>query len=205
MKRLIALGLLALPSCGLLEDQRVDHLATAQVTSDFATYDLHRVGLMPFSGRDLDVDHAQTLQSAFFTEFSLQTPFEVVPLNRRDLEEVRRTEAYVRGRYESAMVIDLARRFRFDAVLVGTVVDCQVFSPQRLSVQVDLVATETGGTIWSSAVQLDATSPRVREALEAYYRSSDAVETEDGQGWELALLSPRLFAQFAAWQVAKML
>lgn len=205
MKFAAPLLLAALCSCSVLNPQGVEHLATAKVTPDFETYEVQRVGLLPLKGRALDAEHAEILQSAFYTELSQQTPYEIVPLGSADLEEVEQLESYVRGRFEPRMVIALARRFRFDAVLVGTVVDYQYFSPQRLSVQMDLVASETGAAIWSSSVQLDASSPRVREALEAYYRSSDSIEAEDGQGWEIALLSPRLFAQFAAWQIAKML
>lgn len=205
MKPLAPLLILVLCGCSSLTQKRVEHLATAQVAPDFETYEVHRVGLLPLLGRELDEEHALLLQSAFFTELSLQTPFEVVPLERRDLEDVNQIESYVRGRYEPAMVIALARRFRFDAMLVGTVVDYQYFSPQRLSVQMDLVASETGAAIWSSSVQLDASSPRVREAVEAFFRSNNAVESEDGEGWEIALLSPRLFAQFAAWQITRLL
>jgi hypothetical protein len=197
--------LATLCGCSVLSPQQVEHLATAQVTPDFETYTVHRVGLLPFKGRTLDFEHAEILQSAFYTEFSQQTPFEVVPLKHGDLEQVEQTESYVRGHFEPRMVIDLARRFRLDAVLVGTVVDYQYYSPQRLSVQMDLVASETGAAIWSSSVQLDASSSRVREALEAFFRSSDWVKTEDDEGWEIALLSPRLFAQFAAWQLAQLL
>ncbi len=183
----------------------VEHLARAQVASDFNTYKLHRVGLLPICGRDLDHDHAKMVQEAFYTELSLKTPFEVVPLDARDLEEVRQGESYIRGRYDPNMVIDLARRFRFDGMLIGTVIDHEFYTPLRLSVQMELVSTETGAAIWSSSVQLDASSSRVQEAIEAFYHDSAAVETADGDGWEIALLSPRLFAQFAAWQVARML
>jgi len=185
--------------------EQVEHLATAQVAPDFTSYEVHRVGLLPLLGRKLDGEQAQILQSAFYTEFSLQTPFEVIPLERGDLEEVNQANSYVQGRYEPKMVIELARRFRLDGMLIGTVVDYKFYHPQRLSLQMDLVASETGAAIWSSSVQLDATSPRVRQAIENYYRASDGVQSEDGQGWEIALLSPRLFAQFAAWQITRML
>jgi len=185
--------------------ERVDHLAKAQVASDFDTYQIHRVGLMPVVGRSLDRDHADLLQSAFFTELSLQTPYEIVPLDSRDLEEVNQGEPYYRGRYDPKMVIDLGRRFRFDAMLIGTVIDYKFYSPLRLSLQLDLIATETGAAIWSSSVQLDASVERVQDAIEAFYKDSGAIAAEDGDGWEIALLSPQLFAQFGAWQIAKLL
>jgi len=201
----LALCLLGLASCTALGKGQVEHLATARVTPDFETYQLHRVGLMPLAGRELQDEQAEMLQNALFTEFSHQTPYEIVPLDPQDLEEVVQIESYRRGRYESQMVIDLARRFRLDGVLIGTVIDYQYYSPQRLSLQVDLVASETGAAIWSGSVSLDGTSERVHRAVEAYFEASESVKTADGKGWEIALLSPRLFAQFAAWQISKML
>lgn len=205
MKRLLLLALMSLGGCAMWTDQRVEHLATGRIASDFDTYKIHRVGLLPVLGRGVDREHSEILQSAFYTELSLQTPFEIVPIGPTDLEEINQTESYIRGSYEPKMIIDLARRFRFDAMLVGTVVDYQFYSPQRLSVEMELVATETGAAIWSSSVQLDSTSQRVHDALRAFYSKSDAIQNADGQGWEIALLSPRLFSQFAAWQIARML
>jgi len=203
---LFASLLLALcAGCSLVGARKVDHLATAQVSSDFDTYAIHRVGLLPVIGRELDVEHAALLQSALYTELSLGTPFEIVPLTGEDMEEVEHGQPYLRGRYQPDMVIGLARRYRFDAMLLVTVIDASFYSPLRLSMQVELIATETGAAIWSSAVQLDASSPRVQEAVEAFYDESGAVEAQDGQGWEIALLSPTLFARFGAWQIARLL
>lgn len=206
MKRLtLTLALGALLSCVSTTDQRVEHLATAQVASDFQTYAIRRVGILPPVGRGFDVRQSTALQGILFTEFSQEAPYEFVPLHEWDLEEVDLNESYVRGRYEPAMIIDLARRFDFDAMLVATVVDAKTHDPQRLSLSTDLVASETGAAIWSAAVQLDASSDRTRNSLRAFYKSSEAMETEHGAGWELALDSPQLFARFAAWQLAKLL
>lgn len=205
MNRIVLLTLFALSGCIGVQGQRVEHLAVASVASDFNTYSIRRVGLLPMIGRTVDQEHAEILQSAFFTELSMQTPFEIVPLRAKDLEEIDHRESYLLGNYEPEMVISLARRFRFDAMFIGTVVDYQFYTPQQLSVEMELVATETGAAIWTGSIQLDGSSNRVRRSIQAFYSDSGAVESEDGEGWELALLSPRLFAQFAAWQIARML
>ena len=204
MKTLLALGLLFLAACASPRLQ-IERLATARVAPDFATYSLHRVGLVPLLGHTLDAEHTEALQGVFFSEFSRQTHFEIVPLDWRDLEEVQQSDPYVRGHYRPETVIDLARRFRLDGVLVGTITNCQFYTPQQLSLQFELVATETGSAIWSASVHLDSSSERVVEAVHAYYQASEPTKTADGDGWELALLSPRLFAQFAAWQIASLL
>jgi hypothetical protein len=180
-------------------------LATARVSSDFDTYRIGRVGLMPFAGADLTPEQSAGLEAAFFTEISHSTPFELVLLNATDLLEVRQSDAYRRGWYAPETITAVARRYSLDAVLFGTVTQSQFFPPQKLSVSVDMVAAETGLVIWSSTVHLDATEERVRDGLEAYFSNTRGVPEDAAQDWRLALLSPSRFAQFAAFQVASLL
>ena len=74
------------------------------------------------------------------------------------------------------------------------------FPPLLLTVQLDMVAAETGLVIWTSGVHLDAGDPRVAEGLRYHYEGG-----EDENAWRLALLSPELFARFAAFQIACLL
>ncbi len=200
------LGAFLLAGCSAIlpEPPSMPALATAQVAEDFDTYRLRRIGLMPFEGADVTVEQAAGLKSAFFSELSLSTPFELVPLDGRDLEEVHESDPYRRGWYSPDTVVDLSRRYSLDAILFGTVTQSQFFPPQKLSVQVDMVAAETGLVIWSSSVHLDASEERVREGLEVYFTTPDG-DDEDGRDWRMALLSPSRFAQFAAYQIASLL
>jgi len=194
------LGAFCLTGCTMMSQPAELDLATARITSDFETYTLRRVGLVPLRGFDLDVDQERVLRSAIFNEFSQGTPYEIVPLERNDLEEVPGSDPYRRGRYDPRTIIALSRRYELDGVFVTTITDHQFFDPQRLSMQIDLVATETGVAIWSSSIHLDASHPEVRKSLRAYLEREDESET-----WEINLLSPRSFAQFAAHQMARML
>ena len=181
---------------------QVDLLATAQVASDFDTYQLGRVGQVPFTGAGLDHNQRGAFQRAFFAEFPGNTPFEIVPLTAPDLAEIERSDPYRRGYYRTHTIIELARRFQLDGILIGTVTAWHPFPPQRLAVQVDLLSAETGMVIWSSAVHLDASDMVVRDNLRAWY---DSHPGEAGENWEVALLSPRRFIRFAAWQVCRLL
>jgi hypothetical protein len=192
-------GLVLTTGCAFNQPADLD-LATANIASDFETYSLQRVGLVPLSGLDLDADQEQVLRSAIFTEFSRGTPYEIVPLDMQDLEEVPGSDPYRRGRYDPRTIIALARRYQLDGVFVTTVTDHQFFEPQRLSMQIDLVATETGVAIWNGSIHLDASSPDVRKALRVYCQRVD-----ESESWEVNLLSPRSFAHFAAHQLARML
>ena len=74
-------------------------LATARVAEDFDSYSLTRVGLMPFTGAGLTSEQTAALEAAFFTELSLSTPFELVPLTAPDLDEIKQSDPYLRGWY----------------------------------------------------------------------------------------------------------
>ena len=93
---------------------------------------------------------------------------------------------------------------RVDAILFGTVTQSRFYPPQILSLQIDLVAAETGVVIWSSAVHLDANDKRVLEGLEIYYGRKTAGD-ESAPSWEVSLLSPERFARFGAFQIACLL
>ena len=88
-----------------------------------------------------------------------------------------------------------------DGLFFGTITDQKYYPPQRLGLSIDLVAAETGLVIWAGSVHLDARDSTVRQALESWNQR----EGEPDGAWEVALLSPHMFASFAAWQVASLL
>jgi hypothetical protein len=177
-------------------------LATAQFATDFHTYRLQRVGLLPLTGASISTDQSQMLQAAFMVELSHATDVELVRLEAHDLEEVPGSEPYRRGRYLPRTILELARRYQLDALLVGTVTHIQAFPPQALSISLDLVSCETGMVLWSSSVNLDAGDRAVHDGLAAWaalQRSS----TGSRESLQLTLISPSRFARFAAYEVAR--
>jgi len=179
--------------------------ATARVVTDFESYDLHRVGLLPLVGQEIWSAQSEPVQSGFLSELSRTTPFEVVSLGEGDLAEIPGSDPYRRGWYDPRTIIALAKRYQLDAVFVGTLADAQFFAPQRLAVQLDLVACETGAAIWSGSVHLDASDSTVRDSLMIWATDAQAAEHRGSEPSDLALLSPRRFARFAAWQLSQLL
>jgi len=175
-------------------------LAHAEADSDFESYQLRRVGLVPFGGSDLDRGHARMLQSAFLHEFARNGAFEVVMLDSNALAEVEKSQPYRRGRLKPLTVLELSRRYSLDGILMGTVTHMNAYPPQVLGIEIDLVACETGLPIWSSRIQIDASDASVREGLMAFTREQE--RTGDPDGATLALISPTRFARFAASEVA---
>jgi len=201
---LLGLALAAAVSACATTHADVGNLAHASVTTDFQTYGLRRVGLLPFQGEGLDAESARELQAAFATELSTGSGLEVVPLAQVDLEEVQKSEPFRRGSIKPATVLALAKRFRLDGLFAGTVTDLRGYAPLRLCVDLDLVASETGLSIWSASAQLDASDERVRQGLEQWLQKSRSSSSAK-EGTEIYLMSPRRFAQFAAAQIAALL
>jgi hypothetical protein len=198
---LVSALLLVLTSCGALPTREVPLLATGRITSDFASYSIRRVGLLPMR---VDGDEAPgdgALEQAFHAELVAATGYEVIPLTQHDLLEFEALQPYRRGSYPAATLLELRRRFRLDAVAVGVVSNRRVVPPQRLGLQLDLISCETGATLWSSSVLLDAADAETRESLAIWSEQ----HTDSLDGAELVLLSPRRFARFAAWQVMQLL
>ena len=207
MKLHTGLSLLALPmltlACVSPVAQSVPALANAHVVADYDTYKLVRVGIVPVSGDDLLQPESIEFQDALMAEFMANSRFEVVELRPSDLEETPPLEAHRRGWYSPRTILELSRRHRLDALLIPTVTDRQTYPPQRLGLQVDLVASETGQTIWNSALHIDASEVRVRDAMKIWVENRQGDLSE--HSWEMAMISPARFARFAAHQVAAML
>lgn len=208
MKCAVTLALLAalstLSSCRVIFGARdVPMLARSTVATDYATYPIQRVGLMPAVGGGEDRAMTIALEEGLVSEMTRTTPFEVVRLGSVELEEVRDSHPYRNGHYDLDTIIDVARRYRLDAVAFPTVVQQRFFTPIVLAVQMDLVAAETGLVIWSGSVHLDGQDAAVREGLEIYFSREDG--SVGGQDWSVALLSPSRYARFAAYQLARLM
>lgn len=199
MKRsLLALACCLAAACATAQEP--PGLAHAEADLDYESYRLRRVGLVPFAGTAAGPEHSRVLQEAFLNEFASQAPFEVVALDEQALAEVVRSEPYRRGRLKPQTVLQLARRFSLDGLLIGTVTSVNAYPPQVLGLELDLVACETGLPIWSSRVQMDAADPRVRDAIMAFARAQEGTGAPRDVG--LTFISPSRFARFAAYQVA---
>jgi hypothetical protein len=192
----------AFVGCSLTDKKPETNLASVEVVSDFSTYELRRVGLLPFHGEGVDLERGRALQAAFATALAGRTTFEIVTLDDVDLEEVPRSETFRRGWTKPGTILTLARRFNLDGVLVGTVTEQRSYAPLRVGLEVDLIACETGLSIWSGRALLDAAEQRVRDSLEGWFQARrDALG--EGETWELYLLSPSRFGEFAASQMAE--
>lgn len=182
----------------------VPAMGSAEIASDFASYRIQRVGFVPFRPLDrfvLPSNEVSAIETSFHSEFATGTPYDIVPLRADDLAEILPAEPFRRGWYPPEAILALRDRYRLDAVLIGSVTARRLTPPLVLGAQLDLVSCETGQTIWSSDILLDASSHDTREALQIWAER----ELGEEHGARVALMSPRKFASFAAYQMARLL
>lgn len=178
-------------------------LAGPRMTSDFETYSFRRVGLVPVSGEEYGNQTNADLEDALHSAFSASGAFEVVALQDSDLPPRANLDAVRRGWYEPRTILQLAKGYALDGVLVARVTERQAYTPQRLGVTIDLVACETGQVVWSAAVHLDGASETTRQGMQLWAESGGGDVSEGA--WEAHLTSPLRFAQFASRELARVL
>lgn len=207
MRRALHGALLALVAAGCaMGPAEVPMMGAAHIATDFDSYRLRRVALLPFrsldgQGEALASHEVGALEASFHAELTGGTDYDLIPLRRHDLAAVLPPDPFRDGWYTAEAIRVLRDRFHLDGLLVGTVTSRRVVPPQVLGVQLDLISCETGATIWSADVLIDAAQRGTREAVGVWARRELGAE-DDGA---MVLLSPRRFAHFAAFQLARLL
>jgi uncharacterized protein YceK len=196
------LVLIGITGCAAVRTSLDAPLGTARAASDFHDYAVQRAGVVAPRGGELDPESALSLRDALASSFAAQTPWELVPIGEPELESVGWIDPVRTGRTRPEPLLDLARRAGLDALFVPHVVDYRPYEPARIGVEVDLVAVETGLTIWSGRVRIDTADQRTLDAIEAWQ-----IVTRGGGASERAvdLLSPRRLGEFAAAELARLL
>lgn len=184
----------------------VPMMGSARIAADFDTYRLQRVALLPFRAVDrtsgtLAAHEVGTLETSFHAELASATPYDLIPLRGEDLAAVLPPDPFRDGWYTPDAIRLLRDRFHLDGIMVGTITSRRVVPPQVLGVQLDLISCETGATIWSADLMLDAARNDVQEAVAVW--SEGSLGKDDGGA--MVLLSPRRYAHFAAHQLARLL
>ena len=204
LRPLALLSLLVMATIGCQTTIEVPTMGSAQIVSDFESYTIRRVGFLPFRplhSAQLGAADVASIETSFHAEFSSGTSYDIVALSADDLSEILPLEPFRRGTYAPEAILAIRDRYRLDALLVGSVTARQVTPPLVFGAQIDLISCETGQTLWSADLLLDSSIAETREAL--------GVWAEEKLGEEhaarMAMISPRKFAHFAAYQMARLL
>ncbi len=172
-----------------------------RVALDRDQYTLRRVGILPVNSEVLRADEERAFQGALTTEFSSRCNAEIIPLRCEDAAETANPNGFRTGRIDPSAVVTLAKRYNLDAIVAVTVTERRAYPPQRLGLEVELTACDTGLPIWAASLHLDSAGERTRSALRAWFEAKRSSELS-AEAWDLCLLSPQRFAEFAAAQVA---
>jgi hypothetical protein len=87
---------------------------------------------------------------------------ELVALAGRDHPARRRccrdaaTRRFHTGRIDPAAIVLLAKRYNLDGVVAVTITERRAYPPQRLGIEVELTACDTGLPIWAASLHMDA-------------------------------------------------
>lgn len=176
------------------------NLASASVVADFDSYTLRRIGLMPIGGLDPALSESREMATTLAGEFAAATGLEVLVLTPSDLSEVKDLQPHARGEFNMQTIIEVGKRHRLDGLLVATLTERNVYPPQRLGLQMDFVATETGMSLWFGNLAADASSKRTQLAVDGWTRSEFSDEHFDNG---VVLISPKRFFRFACAQLVE--
>ncbi len=191
-------------ACAMVHREPPPELARTRYVSDYSTYSLRRVGLLPLIGLQGDPRRQTEFAQAFLFEFARSAPYELVALDGAQVAEVDPSRPHERGAYSARTVLELAQRFRLDALLVGEVTQLEMYSPQLLAVQLELISAETGLAIWASSVHIDGGDRALEPNLE-HFRRMQRDEAQGSADLQITLLSPARLARFAAFEIARTL
>jgi hypothetical protein len=197
--RKLGLAMVLLCGCVIAPDPRP--LASATIASNFQTYSIRRVGLLRLHD---DALH-RALDRAIRIEFLEASDYLIAPtytdaLGSGALPERRSGTPFPLEVLPPEVLEGL------DALLVPEVITSRTSAPQKLELRLDLVACETGLTIWSATARVDSTDDEVRQRI----REWQAQLPGGGGGDDLlrvqsVLESPERLARFAVHQLAGLL
>jgi hypothetical protein len=156
---------------------------------------VRRIMVLPFrEAAGVQADN-QVVRDAFLAELSKLQRFELIPLPTGTEEDERIYRALTHGRVSAESLVALAKRYKLDGVLVGTITSYRPYLPPHLGLRTKLFSVHSGSFIWAAEGLYDANDARTMEDLEHYQQSFLAAESSM-HGVRINLLSPQKFATY---------
>lgn len=171
-----------------------------------AGFDWSAVGrmlILPLANETAYYPAAEEFRDALAAELQALGRFEVVraPCDAPGclVQDVR-----LGGRFNEAALIELARVFRAEVIVLGTITQYSPYPPPRLGLSVQAVSPFDAVVVASADGLWDAASKGTADLAQAFHREG----LRPRQAWmtsELTLDSPRFFQRFVGGQVARAL
>lgn len=156
---------------------------------------VRRVVVLPVAGDHVPEELRAHLQHSVETAIAATQRFQVVPLPAVVDRDRELLESEARGQLRTEGLVDLAKRYQIDGVVLCRVHTFQPYRPPVLGMQSQLVSIHSGDCVWAADATYDSATENVRSDMKEYYRHVLA-PVDSLHDWELLQLSPRLYGQY---------
>lgn len=161
---------------------------------------IRRVAMLPAHHPKLQGEVLKEIDAALNAELSKKAVFEVVPITRSAMELLTdRREISSVERVPGDLFRKLRDQYGVEAVMFNDLTHYSPYRPVSLGVRSKLVDIETGTIQWASDLMLDSGNANVAESARAYQKVLCRDNFPVRSDGATVLMSPRLFAQFAAF------
>jgi len=137
------------------------------------------------------------LRAAVLDELGKVQRFEIVPLPDNTDEDETIYRAALHGGQPLDALVTLGKRYRVDAVVLGTVTSYRAYPPAHLGLRLQMLSLHSGRPVWAAEGLYDAAEEATLDDVRHYARSYLGPEASM-HGYEINLISPTRFAAFVA-------
>lgn len=137
------------------------------------------------------------LRAAVLDELSKIQRFEIVPLPESTDEDEAIYRATLHGERSLEALVALGKRYKVDAVVLGTITSYRAYPPAHLGLRLQMLSLHSGKPVWAAEGLYDAAEEATLGDVQHYARSYLGQEASM-HGWEINLISPTRFASFVA-------
>jgi hypothetical protein len=162
-----------------------------------------RVLVMPLENKTSFSHASDEVFNALTTELQQLGRFEVVAAPPDTCATASRF-LHDNGRFNELFLIQLAREFRADVIVMGAVTQYSPYPPIRLGLSVQVVSPSDGLVVASVDGMWDSVNPWIAQRARDYYLQNCRRRDEPLTA-ELVLDSPRLYCRFVCFEVSHIL
>jgi hypothetical protein len=161
---------------------------------------MRRVALLPVWHERYTADVLRNIDIAFNEELAKKAIFEVVPVTRNAMEGmIGRRELSSVERIPGDLFLRLKELYGVEGVMLTDITHFSPYRPVAIGVRSKLVDIESGRIHWASDVMYDSSNSAVAVAAKEYQKVLGASGFPIMADGGAVLMSPRMFAQFAAY------
>jgi hypothetical protein len=199
---LVSVLLLTLTGCSLFNCPQAP-LPDQYHAPGFDAARLSRVLVLPLCNETQYTDAAEEVRLALAAELQNAARFEVV-VAPPDALAVPSQRLHDYGRFDEAEVLELARRFQADAVLLGALTQYQPYIPPRIGVSLQLINPAEAAVAVSVNGLWDSREKALAEEAQAFHMKLMRPCDKTGFG-DVVLSSPQLYQRFVCHQIVQVL